>query len=163
QGTGVIMLASENGGTREQLVTVKEGELAHGAQMLPDGQHVLFTLGGGPSVASANDRWEKARIVVQSLATQEQKTVIEGGTDARFAPTGHLVYALSGSLYAIPFDVKRLTTTGGAVPMVEGVRRAPGGTTGAAHAAISTTGSLVYFPGPASTSAGQFELVLADR
>jgi eukaryotic-like serine/threonine-protein kinase len=162
QGRGGIMRVSPNGGKPEQLVTVKEGELAHGPQILPGGQHVLFTLASGPS-ASANDRWEKARIVVESLATKEQKTVIESGTDARFVPTGHLVYALSGSLYAIPFDLKNLSTTGGAVPIVEGVRRAPGGTTGAAHAAISTTGSLVYFPGPAVASSTQVEVVLADR
>ncbi|MGE5835470.1 MAG: protein kinase domain-containing protein, partial [Acidobacteriota bacterium] len=162
QGRGGIMRVSANGGKPEQLVAVKESELAHGPQILPSGKHVLFTLTGGSSAAS-NDRWEKARIVVQSLTTHEQKTVIEGGTDARFVPTGHLVYALSGSLYAIPFDVKRLATTGGAVPIVEGVRRSPGTTTGAAQAAISTTGSLVYFPGPALASSGQFELVLADR
>jgi Tol biopolymer transport system component len=162
QGRGGIVRVSPNGGKPEQLVAVKEGDLAHGPQILPGGQHVLFTLASGPS-ASGNDRWEKSRIVVQSLATQEQKTVIESGTDARFLPTGHLVYAISGSLYAIPFDVKRLATTGGAVPIVEGVRRAPGGTTGAAQAAISTTGSLVYFPGPAVTSLSQSELLLVDR
>ncbi len=162
QGRGGIMRVSPHGGKAEQLVAVKEGEFAHGPQILPGGQHVLFTLASGPS-ASGNDRWEKARIVVQSLATQEQKTVFEGGTDARFLPTGHLVYALSGSLYAIQFDVKRLAITGGAVPIVEGVRRAPGGQTGTAHAAISTTGSLVYFPGPAVASSAQVEVVLADR
>jgi serine/threonine-protein kinase len=162
QGRGGIMRVSPHGGKPEQLVTVKDTELAHGPQILPGGQHVLFTLAGGPS-ASASDRWEKARIIVQSLVTQEQKTVIDGGTDARLLPTGHLVYALSGSLYAIPFDVKRLATTGGAVPIVEGVRRSPGGTTGAAHAAISPTGSLVYFPGPSLTSSAQFEFVLSDR
>jgi eukaryotic-like serine/threonine-protein kinase len=162
QGRGGIMRVSPNGGKPEQLVAVKEGELAHGPQMLPGGQHVLFTLASGPSAAS-NDRWEKARIVVQSLATKEQKTVIDGGTDARFLPTGHLVYALSGSLYAIPFDVKRLATMGGATPIVEGVRRSPGGTTGAAQAAISATGSLVYYPGPSAASSNQSEFVLADR
>jgi serine/threonine-protein kinase len=100
---------------------------------------------------------------VQSLTTKEQKTIIEGGADGRYLPTGHLVYALGGSLYSIPFDVKRLAVDGGAVPIVEGVRRAAGLATGAAHAAVSGTGSLVYVPGPAAQSAAQVELVLADR
>jgi eukaryotic-like serine/threonine-protein kinase len=160
QGRGGIMRVSPNGGKPEQLVTVNEGELAHGPQILPGNQHVLFTLAA--SVAAV-DRWDKARIVVQSLTTKEQKTIIEGGSDARYLPTGHLVYALSGSLYAIPFDVKRLAVEGGAVPIVEGVRRAPSATTGAAQAATSNSGSLVYIPGPATVTSAQVELALADR
>ena len=74
------------------LVRVKDGEEAYGPQVLPDGQHVLFTLATG----TARDRWDKARIVVQSLSSGEPKTLIEGGSDARYLPTGHLVYALSG-------------------------------------------------------------------
>jgi eukaryotic-like serine/threonine-protein kinase len=163
QGRGGIMRVSPNGGKPEQLVTVKESELAHGPQILPGGQHVLFTLAGGASSStSSTDRWDKARIVVQSLETKEQKTVV-GGADGRYLPTGHLVYALSGSLYAIEFDVKRLAVKGGPVPIVEGVRRAPATATGAAQAAISSNGSLVYFPGPVSATATQLELVLADR
>ena len=36
--------------------------------------------------------------------------------------------------------------TGGPVPLVEGVGRAPGGLTGAAHFAVSGDGALVYVP-----------------
>ncbi len=32
--------------------------------------------------------------------------LIEGGSDARYVPTGHIVYALSGSLYAVAFDLR---------------------------------------------------------
>ena len=44
QGSKGIMRVSSNGGKPELLVSVKAGELAHGPQMLPDGQTVLFTL-----------------------------------------------------------------------------------------------------------------------
>ena len=56
------------------LSTVKDDELAHGPQILPGGQAVLFTLakGVGP------DRWDRARVVVQSLKSGERKTLIEG-------------------------------------------------------------------------------------
>jgi hypothetical protein len=45
--------------------------------------------------------------------------VIEGGSDGRYAPTGHIVYAVGGTLRAIPFDVNRLAVTGGGAPVVE--------------------------------------------
>lgn len=41
---------------------VNDDEEAHGPQMLPDGDHLLFTLATGTSA----DRWDRARIVVQS-------------------------------------------------------------------------------------------------
>ena len=67
--------------------------------------------------------WDKARIVVQSLQSGERKTLIEGGSDPRYLPTGHIVYAVSGRLFAIALDVRRLEVKGGAVPIVEGVLR----------------------------------------
>ena len=61
QGPKGIMRVSANGGTPEQLVSVRDGEIAHGPQMLPDGQAVLFTL--GKETAPAADRWDKAQLV----------------------------------------------------------------------------------------------------
>jgi eukaryotic-like serine/threonine-protein kinase len=161
QGSKGIMRVSPNGGAPEVLVRVKDVEEAQGPQLLPGGKHVLFTLATG----SDADRWQNARIVVQSLTSGERKTLIEGGSDARYVATGHLVYALGGIMFAVPFDVRRLEVTGGAVAMVEGVRRSAGNTTGTVQFGFSTTGSLVYIPGPASAS-NQFaaaEIALTDR
>ena len=69
-------------------------------------------------------RWDDAQIVVHSLETGERKVLIEGGRDARYVPTGHLVYVLEGTLLAVPFDVDKLEVTGGPIPMAEGVRTA---------------------------------------
>jgi serine/threonine-protein kinase len=159
QGPLGIKRVPATSGKPEQIVTVKDSEFAHGPQILPGGKHVLFTLASGTSA----DRWEKAQIVVQTLATGDRKTVIESGSDARYVSTGHLVYALGGSVYAIGFDVDQLETRGGPVPIVEGVRRAPAVATGAAQFATSRTGSLVYFPGPASTTSALLEVIVADR
>jgi Tol biopolymer transport system component len=158
QGGRGIMRVSADGGAPEVLVTVKDGETAHGPQILPDGQTVLFTLASG----SAGDRWDKAQIVVHSLKSGQRKTLVVGGSDARYLPTGHLVYALGGTLFAVPFDPGRLEISKGATPVLEGVRRSLGGITGSAQFATSNTGSLVYIPGPASTSAAQ-DLALIDR
>jgi eukaryotic-like serine/threonine-protein kinase len=157
QGGKGIMRVSPNGGLPEVVVAVKDGEVAHGPQLLPDGQHVLFTLASG----SASDRWDKAQIVVHSLKTGERKTLITGGSDARYVPTGHLVYALRGSLFAVPFDVGRLETSGNGASILEGVRRSLGNVTGAAQFSTSGNGSLAYIAGPASASADQ-DLALID-
>jgi serine/threonine-protein kinase len=159
QGSKGIMRVSPNGGTPEVLVRVKDGEEAHGPQLLPDGQHVLFTLATGNNP----DRWDNARIIVQSLTSGERTTLIEGGSDARYVPTGHLVYALGGRVFAVAFDVRRLEVTGGPVPMIEGVRRVAGGVTGASHFSLSSTGSLIYIPGPTSTSSALMNIALTDR
>jgi serine/threonine-protein kinase len=119
---------------------------------------VLFTVATG----AGDQRWDKARIVVQSLKSGERKTVIDGGSDARYLPTGHIVYALGGVVFAMPFDVRRLQASGGPVPIVEGVRRTAGAT-GTAQFSTAANGSLVFIPGPASTSTGLAELALIDR
>jgi serine/threonine-protein kinase len=88
----------------------------------------------------------------------ERQVLIERGTDARYVPTGHLIYALRGTLLAVPFDVARLEVATGPVSLIEGV--ASGAWTGSTHFSISDTGSLVYvdiFPEIART------LVWVDR
>ena len=136
---------------------VPPGELAASPQMLPDGRSLLFVL--APVVGG--DRWEAAEVVVQRLDSGERKSVVKGGSDARYVPTGHLVYARSGVLFAAPFDVRRLELTGVPVPIVEGVARAVN--SGEAHVAFSQTGSMMYVPGPPVASSGQRHLVLFDR
>ena len=101
--------------------------------------------------------------MVQSLRSGERKTLLEGGSHARYVPTGHLVFARGGVLFAVPFDLKRLEVTGGAVPIVEGVWRTPGANSGAALFSVSDTGSLIYVPGPAAASSDQSDLALIDR
>ena len=142
RGAG-IMQVSADGGTPEVLISLPEtNEVGHGPQVLPGEKAVLFTLGDGTN-------WDDAEIVVHSLETGERKVLIEGGRDARYVPTGHLVYVLDGTLLAVPFDVDKLEVTGGAIPMAEGVMTAPdsGGVTGAAHFSVSDTGALVYVSG----------------
>jgi hypothetical protein len=138
-GSEGVMRVSENGGMPETLATVKSDELAHGPQMLPGGQAVLFTLASG----SGFDRWDKARIVVHSLKSGERKTLIEGGSDARYVSTGHIVYARGGIVFSASFDAKRLQIAPGPVAVLEGVTRAPANATGTAQFSIASNGSLV--------------------
>jgi Tol biopolymer transport system component len=89
--------------------------------------------------------------------------LINGGSDARYLPTGHLLYAVGGTMYAAPFALGGLTVTGKAVPVIQGVRRStPGQPTGASQVAVSETGTLAYMPGPAASGATNFSLFLGD-
>jgi len=155
-----IMRVSKDGGQLERLVEATSEGVVASPQILPDGQTLLFTLGGN---TSSRDRWDRARIVAKSLRTGESKTVLEGGSHARYVATGHLVYARGGVLFAVPFDLKRLEVTGGRVPIVEGVWRTQTANTGAALFSVSDTGSLIYVPGPPSASFDQSGLALTDR
>ena len=160
QGPEGVLRVAAAGGEPERLVRVNEGEIAHGPQMLPDGRHVLFTVATGTSA----DRWDKAKVVLQSLDSGDRKTLIDGGSDGRVLPTGHIVYALGGTLFAVPFDLRRLEVTAGSVPVVEGVRRGntPEMNPGVAHFSVSNTGALIYVPGPLSPTAADRKLVRID-
>ncbi len=157
-----IMRVSANGGPAELLVEIKEGEGVHGPQLLPNGKWVLFTF-AEPSATS----WDEAQIVVQSLETGERKVLISGGSDARYVPTGHLIYALGAVLNAIAFDAASLEVKGGAVPVVEGVQRvgvqrAYRGITGTANYAFSDAGMLAYVVGSPETTRPPRSLVWVD-
>ena len=75
QAKGIVRM-SQNGGTPELVISTKNDEVAHGPQMLPGGKVVLFTLG---RATLSLDRWDHAKIVVQSLASGERKVLIDGG------------------------------------------------------------------------------------
>jgi eukaryotic-like serine/threonine-protein kinase len=159
---GAILRVSANGGKPEKLITLKDGEAAHGPQLLPGGDAVLFTLGPvGGGVAG----WDKAQIVVQSLKSGERKVLVEGGSDGRYSPTGHIVYTLGTTLLAVPFDLNKLEVTGGPAPIVEGVRRATVTNNGgaSAHFAFSANGSMAFVPSGTATGIQAFTVALVDR
>jgi serine/threonine-protein kinase len=164
QGEQGIWKTSATGGTPEVLITVdsETAEVAHGPQILPGSKAVLFTL------RRSGSGWNDAQVVVQSLETGERRVLIEGATDARYLPTGHLVYVVDpgsgvneGTLVAVPFDLSGLELTGAPVPLVEGIMHA-GIITGAAHFSFSALGSLAYVPG-GEQSRAQSTLVWVDR
>jgi serine/threonine-protein kinase len=142
-----IQRVSANGGMPETIIPAKSGEVMHGPQLLPDRDHLLFSVrpASAPGI-SVMSLWDKGQIVVQSLKTGERKTLIEGGSDARYMPTGHLVYALGTNVLAVPFDLKTFEKTGGPIPIIEGVARAQNASA-AAHFSFADNGTMVYLAG----------------
>jgi eukaryotic-like serine/threonine-protein kinase len=122
------------------------GEFAyHLPHALPGGKALLFT------VTHEQQRFEDAQIVVRSLATGQQ-TVLTEGADARYIPTGHIIFARHGALLAAPFDAEKLRLTGGTVGMVDDVMQAIYAKyapleTGAAQFDVSPNGALAYATG----------------
>ena len=144
----------DTGGTPKQLTRFSEGEISHRwPEFLPGGKTVLFT------ASTSSFSWNHSRVVAQAVETAERRNIIQNATNPKYAPSGHLIYAQSGSLMAVPFDAQRLAITGAAVPVVENVSHDP--VTGAAQYSISASGSLVYVPGRAQ--ADQRRLVWVAR
>ena len=120
---------------------------------LPGGEAVLFT------IVPLTLEIDNAQVAVLDLRTGMSKVLIRGGSDAHYVPTGHLVYAVAGTLRAVAFDLGRLEVVGTPVPVLEGVMTT---VLGAAGIAVAANGSLVYIPGGAG-GGGQQTVVSVDR
>lgn len=141
QGFDGIWQVATVGGAPAPLITLAKGEAAHGPQLLPGGAWMLFTLR-----PASQDSWDGAQIVAQSLASGERVVLVERGRDARYVPTGHLVYGVNGVLLGVPFDAGARRITGAPVPLAENVLDADV-RTGAMHFTLSDDGTLVYLSG----------------
>jgi serine/threonine-protein kinase len=142
-----IVRVSSRGGPPRTIVTLPADEEGYGPQMLPDGDHVLFT------THTRGAEWSTGRVIAQSLRSGERKVLVEGGQAARYVPSGHLVYAAGGGLFAVALDTARLEVKGAAMPVVDGVM-IPGDLTGGSPGAlfaVADTGTLVYIPGKTFT------------
>ena len=150
-----VMRVSAEGGTPEPVTTVDAdvGETFHDDPVwLPTSQAVLFARATGPP------RDENVEILVQSLATGERR-VLTAGFNPQYLPTGYLVFARTGGLWAAPFDATELVLTGEARPVVEDVQ-----TTGLGYApyAVASNCSLAYLAGDAAGGRTR-TLVWVDR
>jgi eukaryotic-like serine/threonine-protein kinase len=154
-GEGLVRIAA-SGGERAVVTTVdrETGEAGHHwPHVLPGGTHILYTteIDGRP--------YESARIVLLSLATGERRVLVDGGTDGRYIPTGHIVYWSGGDLWAVPFDLSSLQVAGPAAAVVRGVMLSEAN--GHAHFSTSDDGTLVYLPGRDARQ--ERRLMLVDR
>jgi Tol biopolymer transport system component len=164
-GDPAILRVPPSGGPPEVLMRVREGEIVRHPQVVSNGRVLLFTRlkGSNAFVAQQGTHWERdAQVVAQSIPTGEQHVLLTGGADAHYLPTGHLVYAVGGALYAVRLDLSRFATVGSASPVIEGVRRGTVRKT-TAHFSVSNTGSLIYLPGPLVRAEVMFVLVQVDR
>jgi eukaryotic-like serine/threonine-protein kinase len=137
---GLWSVSLENGAVRQLTSPDRsQGELDHRwPSFLPGGQHVLFT------IAHVSLRVERSRLAVLSLTDGRVTKILQGGSYARYLPSGHLVFAARGSLLAIPFDLKTLKATGSPLPVLADIHVRAESWTAAYD--VTTDGALVYAP-----------------
>jgi serine/threonine-protein kinase len=146
ESVGGVFELSVNGGGARAVTTIdpKAGERTHRwPHVLPGGEWVLFTVG---TTASPDD-YDAARIDAVNRSSGERRTVFQNASMARYVSSGHLVFTRGGSVFAVKFDTRALTTSGTPVSVLDGV--SGDRTTGAAHVTWSADGTLAYVPADA--------------
>jgi len=138
-GPAALFRISAVGGTSERLTSPEQGTIHAWPYVLPDGKSVLFTIIPDREGAAGGT------IAVLSMESGDYQPLVQSAFNARYTPTGHLVFARDSSLWAVPFDLERLETTGAEVPVVNGLQINSG--SGQAPYTFAEDGLLVYEPG----------------
>jgi serine/threonine-protein kinase len=152
-----LMRVPATGGKIEPLTTLdkaKDERTHRWPQWLPGGRHVLFNTLSGDST-----NFDVGTIEVVRVDTGERKVVHRGGYYARYVPTGHLLFVHRGTLFALPFDLRRLEATGAQMPVLEGLEANP--SEGSAQFGVSDNGLLVYLDDIVEVA--PFTVVSVDR
>ena len=79
--------------------------------------------------------------------------LIEDSFNARYAPSGHVVFVRNGSIWAVPFDKESLIVTGEEVPIISGIET--WADRGVSNFDFSNYGRLVYLPGEEVNASGR--------
>ena len=144
--TSGLYIISANGGDPKILTTpdTARSERTHRwPSFLPDGKHVLFTIGN----LSSPTYYEDASIDVVDIETGERKNILKGASTAKYLEPGYLIYSRSGTLYTVPFDLNSLEVTGQPLPVLHNV--SGGITSGAVNYFIADNGTIIFIPGAA--------------
>ncbi|HEY7410422.1 MAG TPA: protein kinase [Vicinamibacteria bacterium] len=139
--TSGLALVSDQGGPLRELTRLDatRGERAHRwPQFLPGGAAVLF------NTAGEDGTFDDALIEVVDVVSGARRVLHAGGAHPRYAPSGHLVFARTPGLYAVPFDAGRRVAHGEARLVLEGV--AYSARNGGTQMALAEEGTLVYVP-----------------
>jgi Tol biopolymer transport system component len=142
-----LSVVSAEGGKPETLTEPdrKREEASHRLpSWLPNGKAVLFTV--------MKQGWDpQPSVALLQLDAREWRVILQDAADARYVPTGHLVFLRQGTLMAVRFDLPGLKVVGQPVALVENVMQAFSTNSGYHSAAgqfgISDTGSLIYAAG----------------
>jgi serine/threonine-protein kinase len=144
---GVLVHIPEDGGEPLGVVELGSAIWVHG---LPGaaGALVAATLSGADPSLYAVD-----------LGDLSSELLLEDVLRAWYAPTGHIVYVRDdGAVFAQPFDLGSLTLTGGAVPLLDGVRLG----FAVADMRLAADGTLLYVEGASGGAVGSQQLVVVD-
>ena len=149
-----LMRVSAVGGPTQQVTTLQDGEITHRfPQILRSGAAVLYTASTEVNIG------DDAKLVIQPLPSGERIIVQRGGYFARYVTSGHIVYMQDDTLFALPFDERRLEVTGAPARMTADVQF--NAARGSAQLTVSRMGALAYVQG--ANTFGARPIVWLDR
>ena len=155
--TGLFSVSANGGEPRRLTDPSAEGEFNHfGPEILPGGRNVLYT------------SWyeDVNHLAMLTLTTGDRRILDALGEagQARYLPTGHLLFTRANAVLAVPFDPTRGEPTGVPFTVLQAVYSTPvqmSTAFGVLFFSVSDTGTLVYAPGDDSAAAR--ELVWVSR
>jgi Tol biopolymer transport system component len=139
--SGGLSQISAAGGTPTPVTELQGEEKTHRwPQILPGGKTILFT------AQNSTVGFDDGKIEVMTLADHHRKTLQRAATFGRYLGVsggkGYLTYVNRGTLFAVPFDVGRLETSGSPVPVLQQVSYSP--MFGSAKLSFSRNGTFLY-------------------
>ena len=143
-----LSTVAENGGDPKVLTILDEARDEGGHLLpsyLPDDRGVLFTVKRRGPVSDL-----KPRVALFDNKTRERKFLVDDASDAQYIGTGHVVFLRRGTLWAVPFSLRKLETTGPETPLRSDIIQALVPTlrnTTAGQYSVSASGHLIFAPG----------------
>jgi Tol biopolymer transport system component len=144
-----LLQVSANGG-EPKTITVPQEDSFNGVTFLPSGKAVLY---------NARKSQGPLRIVAFDLTSQEHRTIVREGFDARVLGSKQIVYGVKDTIQLARFDPDTLEPAEGPIALSDSVLVTPFG--GLLDFDISNNGTLVYVP--ASEASSDRLLVWVDR
>ncbi|MCZ6600631.1 MAG: protein kinase [Acidobacteria bacterium] len=135
---------SADGGEPEEITlrdTERQERSHRWPQVLPNGAVIFTAQVGGRSFDEAN---------IEAWIPESGKRIVlhRGGSCGRYLPSGHLVFANRGTLYAARFDLDEMAMTSSPTPILENVTYQPGH--GGVALAFSQNGTILVRQGESS-------------
>jgi len=134
-----LMRVSDSGGAPQVLITAnsKKGEAEYMyPSFLPGMSRVLFAIRAG----------ETSQVAVLDLKKGEYHGIGVFGTNPQYVSAGYLTYVRGGTMFAIPFNAKRVVVTGSETAVINGTGALFGGEN-AADYSVSANGIVAYMAG----------------
>ena len=137
-----LQVVPDGGGDPTPLTTLdaEAGDVEHLLpSSVPGTAVILFVTGDGKTPALSG------QLAAFDRASGRTVRLNIAGTQPRYVPSGHIVYAASdGSLRALAFDAATMATSGNPVPVLDGIGVK---SSGAANFDVADDGRLVYTSG----------------
>jgi Tol biopolymer transport system component len=143
--TSGLQRVPETGGIPTPLTSLEavRGDSSHRwPAVLPGQPWILYTAVGEDA------SYDEARLEAVSLETGERRLLLKNGAYGRYVPDGKLAFVRASRLLGVSLKLPDLATRGEPEVLVDGVRY--DSRNGAAHVAVSASGTVIYAPAPPS-------------